>query len=59
MSILLGNRSQKYKKFTGVRITANAPLLNLNLNYEKLRGKDKNYFSIIKSFPRIIDYFSP
>jgi len=38
------------KKITGLRITANAPLLNLNLNYEKLRGKDKKSLSIFKPF---------
>ena len=32
-----------YKKIHGaITLTATAPLLNLNLNYEKLRGKGRN-----------------
>ena len=32
------------KKFTGTRITASTPLLNLNLNYEKLQWQMYAFF---------------
>ena len=32
------------------RITATAPLLNLNLNYEKLRHKDNKFYLLTKIY---------
>ena len=41
--MLEGYRQYNIKKIHGViALTATAPLLNLNLNYEKLRNKVKN-----------------
>ena len=36
--------SETYKDSRDTRITANVPLLNLNLNYEKLRHKDSKFY---------------
>ena len=35
----VGNKNSR-----DLRITANVPLLNLNLNYEKLRHKDSKFY---------------
>ena len=40
----MGVRARGIKNSRDVRITANAPLLNLNLNYEKLRHKDSKFY---------------
>ena len=41
----------------GNRITATAPLLNLNLNYEKLQCKNSNSIYIRKGFSEKISKF--
>ena len=40
-------RKNAIKIHRAVTITATAPLLNLNLNYEKLRHKDNKFYQII------------
>ena len=40
-------RVQQHKNSRDLHITANVPLLNLNLNYEKLRHKDNKFYQII------------
>ena len=48
--MLLRDSQIGIKNSRDLRITANVPLLNLNLNYEKLHHKDSKFYLLTNTY---------